>query len=146
MGEFTCSRVFDYFLDGHIYVAVIADSCRPDTCRRLVDSCKSHLQCQMVVYCGAPCPASQLSQQRVFWEKADRNNVARVLPVIETVSQLSTQEENVSLDVEQLRELPADYAVAAFTLEEPAQVRQILERLLQGQPFDGEFTRGLYYA
>ena len=93
MGEFTCSRVFDYFLDGHIYVAVIADSCRPDTCRRLVDSCKSHLQCQMVVYCGAPCPASQLSQQRVFWEKADRNNVARVLPVIETVSQLSTQEE-----------------------------------------------------
>ena len=105
LGEFTCSRVFDYFLDGHIYVAVIADSCRPDTCRRLVDSCKSHLQCQMVVYCGAPCPASQLSQQRVFWEKADRNNVARVLPVIETVSQLFTQEENVSLDVEQLREL-----------------------------------------
>ena len=47
---------------------------------------------------------------------------------------------------DRLRELPADYAVAAFTLEEPAQVRQILERLLQGQPFDGEFTRGLYYA
>ncbi len=47
---------------------------------------------------------------------------------------------------DRLRELPADYAVAAFTLEEPAQVRQILERLLQGLPFDGEFTRGLYYA
>ena len=47
---------------------------------------------------------------------------------------------------DRLAEMPVDCAVAAFTLETPARVAQILERLLARQGFDGEFTRGLYYA
>ena len=47
---------------------------------------------------------------------------------------------------ERLRELPVDVAVAAFTTETPARVSQILELLFNAQPFDSEFTRGLYYT
>lgn len=47
---------------------------------------------------------------------------------------------------DRLRELPADTAVAAFTLETPARCARVLELLLAQQPFDGEFTRGLYYT
>ena len=47
---------------------------------------------------------------------------------------------------DRLAEMPVDCAVAAFTLETPARVAQILELLLARQGFDGEFTRGLYYA
>ena len=47
---------------------------------------------------------------------------------------------------ERLREMPVDVAVAAFTTETPARTAQILELLLNGQPFDSEFTRGLYYT
>ena len=46
---------------------------------------------------------------------------------------------------DRLGELPVDVAVAAFTTESPARTAQILEALLAGQPFDSEFTRGLYY-
>ena len=47
---------------------------------------------------------------------------------------------------ERLRELPVDVAVAAFTTETPTRVSQILDLLFNAQPFDSEFTRGLYYT
>lgn len=47
---------------------------------------------------------------------------------------------------DRLTELPVDVAVAAFTTEAPARVAQILAALTAGQPFDSEFTRGLYYT
>ena len=47
---------------------------------------------------------------------------------------------------DRLTELPVDWAVAAFTLETPDRVRQILAMLQARQPFDSEFTRGLYYT
>ena len=47
---------------------------------------------------------------------------------------------------DRMTELPVDGAVAAFTTESPARVAQILELLAAGQPFDSEFTRGLYYT
>lgn len=47
---------------------------------------------------------------------------------------------------DRLGELPADIALAAFTLESPDRVRQILELLQAGRGFDSEFTRGLYYT
>ena len=47
---------------------------------------------------------------------------------------------------DRMTELPVDGAVAAFTTESPARVAQILELLTAGQPFDSEFTRGLYYT
>lgn len=47
---------------------------------------------------------------------------------------------------DRLGELPADIALAAFTLEAPDRVRQILEMLAAGRGFDSEFTRGLYYT
>lgn len=47
---------------------------------------------------------------------------------------------------DRLGELPADFALAAFTLEASDRVHQILELLLAGRGFDSEFTRGLYYT
>ena len=47
---------------------------------------------------------------------------------------------------DRLRELPADWAVAAFTIESRARASQILAALQAGRPFDGDFTRGLYYS
>ena len=47
---------------------------------------------------------------------------------------------------DRLRELPADWAVAAFTIESRARAAQILAALQAGRPFDGDFTRGLYYS
>lgn len=47
---------------------------------------------------------------------------------------------------DRMGELPADTAVAVFTLEAPDRVHQILEMLLAGRGFDSEFTRGLYYT
>ena len=46
---------------------------------------------------------------------------------------------------DRLSELPADWAVAAFTTETPQRAAQILALLQTGKPFDAEFTRGLYY-
>ena len=46
---------------------------------------------------------------------------------------------------DRLGELPVDWAVAAFTTETPQRAAQILALLQEGKPFDGEFTRGLYY-
>ena len=47
---------------------------------------------------------------------------------------------------DRMTELPVDVAVAAFTTESPARTAQILDALAAGQPFDSEFTRGLYYT
>lgn len=47
---------------------------------------------------------------------------------------------------DRLTELPVDVAVAAFTTESPARTAQILAALAAGEPFDSEFTRGLYYT
>ena len=46
---------------------------------------------------------------------------------------------------DRLREVPADLAVAAFTIEPRERVSEVLQLLTQGRAFDGEFTRGLYY-
>ena len=47
---------------------------------------------------------------------------------------------------DRLRELPTDWAVAAFTIESRARAAQILAALQAAEPFDGDFTRGLYYS
>lgn len=47
---------------------------------------------------------------------------------------------------DRLRELPVDWAVAAFTIESKARAAQILAALQAARPFDGDFTRGLYYS
>ena len=47
---------------------------------------------------------------------------------------------------DRLREMPVDTALAAFTTETPQRTAQILAELFAAQPFDSEFTRGLYYT
>ncbi len=47
---------------------------------------------------------------------------------------------------DRLREMSVDTAVAAFTIETPQRTAQILAELFSAQPFDSEFTRGLYYT
>lgn len=47
---------------------------------------------------------------------------------------------------DRLAEMPVDVAVAAFTLEAPERVSQILDALFARRAFDSEFTRGLYYT
>ena len=47
---------------------------------------------------------------------------------------------------DRLTEMPVDLAVAAFTLEPADRVEEVLTHLFHQQPFDGEFTRGLYYT
>ncbi|HBT23097.1 MAG TPA: peptidase U32 [Ruminococcaceae bacterium] len=47
---------------------------------------------------------------------------------------------------DRLTEMPVDLAVAAFTLESADRVEEVLTHLFHQQPFDGEFTRGLYYT
>ena len=47
---------------------------------------------------------------------------------------------------DRLREMPVDTAVAVFTTETPQRTAQILAELFAAQPFDSEFTRGLYYT
>ena len=47
---------------------------------------------------------------------------------------------------DRLTEMPVDLAVAAFTLEPADRVEDVLTHLFHQQPFDGEFTRGLYYT
>ena len=105
LGGFGSSRVFDYSQGGRIYVAVVADSCSAQDCRRLADSCQGYLQCKVVVYYSGPCPITQLSKQRLFWEQADRDNVTRMVPVIEDISQLAVEGKSVALDVSQIQEL-----------------------------------------
>ncbi|MDD4849348.1 MAG: U32 family peptidase [Gemmiger sp.] len=46
---------------------------------------------------------------------------------------------------DRLNELPTDGAIAYFTTELPARAAQVLRLLRTAAPFDGEFTRGLYY-
>ncbi|MGN0975408.1 MAG: U32 family peptidase [Gemmiger sp.] len=46
---------------------------------------------------------------------------------------------------DRLAELPVDLTVAAFTLESAAETDRVVGLLLEQLPFDGEFTRGLYY-
>ncbi len=41
--------------------------------------------------------------------------------------------------------LSVDYGVASFTLESRERAAQVLDLLRRGAPFDGEFTRGLYF-
>ena len=47
---------------------------------------------------------------------------------------------------DRLTEMPVDFAVAAFTIEPADRVAAVLDQLFRQQPFDGEFTRGLYYT
>ena len=41
--------------------------------------------------------------------------------------------------------LPVDYGVAYFTLESREEAAAVLGRIARGEPFEGDFTRGLYY-
>lgn len=41
--------------------------------------------------------------------------------------------------------LPVDYGVAYFTIESREEAGAVLDQILQAAPFDGEFTRGLYF-
>ena len=41
--------------------------------------------------------------------------------------------------------LAVDYGVAYFTLETQAEAAQVLDKIRRGEPFEGEFTRGLYF-
>lgn len=42
-------------------------------------------------------------------------------------------------------QIPADILTARFSIETPQQAAAVLEKLQAGKPFDGDFTRGLYY-
>ncbi len=101
------ARVFDYDRHGRIYIAVAADASETnrEKCARLIRACADHLQCGMIVYLGAPCRILQLCGQRVFWERADVSNVARLVPVVEDAGQLIQQDNGACLDVEQLQAL-----------------------------------------
>lgn len=46
---------------------------------------------------------------------------------------------------DKLREIDADYVTLKFYDETPQQVKEIYEKFLRGETFDGKFTRGLYY-
>ncbi len=46
---------------------------------------------------------------------------------------------------DRIAEMPIDLPVLYFTIETQARVRQVLELFRAGKPFDGAFTRGLYY-
>ena len=41
--------------------------------------------------------------------------------------------------------LPVEWEVLYFTTEEPERVRQVLDLFCSRRPFDGAFTRGLYF-
>ena len=43
------------------------------------------------------------------------------------------------------REVPALWLLLYFTVEEPQRAARVLELARAGKPFDGPFTRGLYY-
>lgn len=105
IGQGDYSRVFDYFQGGRIYVAVVTDFCTKEDCQKLERSCAGHLQCKAVVYLGAPCSVTELSGERVFWERADRDNVTRMVPVVDNVEQLGVQGQSVALDMGRIQEL-----------------------------------------
>ena len=42
-------------------------------------------------------------------------------------------------------QIPADVLTAYFTAETREQAAAILAQISAGKPFDGDFTRGLYY-
>ena len=46
---------------------------------------------------------------------------------------------------DRLAEMPVDCAVAAFTLETPAEAARVLAALEKGESWPEEFTRGLYF-
>ena len=46
---------------------------------------------------------------------------------------------------ERLKELPVELPLLYFTIETAARVREVLALVREGLPFDGPFTRGLYY-
>ena len=41
--------------------------------------------------------------------------------------------------------LPVDYGVAYFTTESREEAGQILDQIVRAEPFEGDFTRGLYF-
>ncbi len=46
---------------------------------------------------------------------------------------------------DKIRELCADWAVLYFSIETKREAELVLRQFLQGEPFDGAFTRGLYF-
>ena len=46
---------------------------------------------------------------------------------------------------DRLKELPVELPMLYFTIETAARVREVLALVREGLPFDGPFTRGLYY-
>lgn len=46
---------------------------------------------------------------------------------------------------DKIREIDADYVTLKFFNETPQEVCKILQKFLNGESFDGKFTRGLYY-
>ncbi len=46
---------------------------------------------------------------------------------------------------DRIAEMPVDLPVLYFTIETQARVQQVLELFCAEKPFDGAFTRGLYY-
>lgn len=46
---------------------------------------------------------------------------------------------------DRLKELPVELPLLYFTIETAARVREVLALVREGLPFDGPFTRGLYY-
>ena len=42
-------------------------------------------------------------------------------------------------------EINADYVSLNFTVENKSDVEKVIKKFTQGQPFGGDFTRGLYY-
>lgn len=46
---------------------------------------------------------------------------------------------------DRMGEIPADAGLLYFSIEEPEEIRQVLERFAKKASWPGEFTRGLYY-
>ncbi|MEG2206053.1 MAG: hypothetical protein RRY03_05200, partial [Oscillospiraceae bacterium] len=42
-------------------------------------------------------------------------------------------------------ELPTDFGILYFTIENKKDVALVIRQFLEGEAFDGDFTRGLYF-
>ncbi len=106
-GRPSYARVFGYSRSDRVYIAAVVDASEHTyhRCERLAETCSKYLQCDMTVYMSAPCPITQICDQRLFWEQADINNVVRTVPVVENADQLMRQTQGIFLDTQALMEL-----------------------------------------
>ena len=98
------ARVFSYTRNDRVYIAAVVDASEHtcNRCKQLTETCGKYLGCDMTVYLSAPCRITQISDQRLFWEQADINNVVRAMSVVTNAEQLMRQTQGVALDTQAL--------------------------------------------